>query len=52
MEDQVYGECKNQHLSMVKTYGELARVSLFQGKTHNAYENMYIGIASPCTTGA
>ena len=44
MEFQVYEECKNQHLSMVKTYGELARVSLFQGKSHDAYENLNKGL--------
>lgn len=44
MEFQVYEECKNQHLSMVKTYGELARVSLFQGKSHDAYENVNKGL--------
>ena len=44
MEFQVYSECKSQHLSMVKTYGELGRVSLFQGKSHDAYENINKGL--------
>ena len=29
---------------MVKTYGELAKVSLFQGKSHDAYENINKGL--------
>ena len=44
MEHQVYTECKNQHLSIVKTYGELARTFMFQNKFQEAYDNVNKGL--------
>ena len=44
MKLQVYTECQNQHVSMIKTYGELARTFMFQSKFQEAYENMEKGL--------
>ena len=44
MEHDVYSECNDQHLSLVKTYGELARVSFIQGKTQEAHDNVNKGL--------
>ena len=44
MQHQVYTECKNQHLSMVKTYGELARTFMLQNRFEEAYDNVNKGL--------
>ena len=44
MKLQVYTECQNQHVSMIKTYGELAKTFMFQSRFQEAYDNVNKGL--------